>query len=88
MHREGDDIRLSEWERKVIADLEAAFGRDETRLSPEPDAARPKVREWIGPAALVALGTMLMALATLGSLWLVVFGASLLVGGIAILATR
>ena len=88
MHREGDDIRLSECERTVIADLEAAFSRDQTHPSPEPHGPRPKVREWIGPAALVALGTMLMALSTLGSLWLVVFGASLLVGGIALLATR
>jgi hypothetical protein len=31
---------------------------------------------------------MLMALATLGSLWLVVLGSMLLVGGIALLATR
>ena len=83
-----DDIRLSDQERRAIAELEAVFAQEEARLRRGRDGPRPKVDQWIGTAALVSLGTMLMALATLGNLWLVIFGAMLLVGGIALLATR
>lgn len=88
MHPDPDDVRLSERERRVIAELEAAFVQEEARRGRGGPERRPKARQWIGPAALVSGGTMLMALATLGSLWLIVVGAMLMVGGIALLATR
>ncbi len=88
MHPDRDDVRLSERERRAIADLEAAFAEEAIRLTRGQDRPRPKVREWIGPAALVSGGTMLLALATLGSLWLIVLGSMLMVGGVALLATR
>ena len=88
MPSDRDDVRLSERERRAIAELEAAFAQEEARLGRGVDGSRPKVPPWIGPAALVSSGMMLMALATLGSLWLVVLGSMLLVGGIALLATR
>ena len=88
MPSDRDDVRLSEQERRVIAELEAVFAQEKARLGHRVDGPRPKVAPWIGPAALVSSGMMLMALATLGSLWLVVLGSMLLVGGIALLATR
>ena len=88
MYPDRDDIRLSERERQAIAELEAAFSQEAARLKREQGASRPrpKARHWIGPAAVVGTGTMLMALAMVSSLWLIVCGALLLVGGIALLA--
>ena len=83
-----DEVRLSERERRAIAELEDAFAQEEARLGRGVDDPHSGVRQWIGPAALVSSGTMLMALATLGSLWLIVLGSMLMVGGIALLATR